>query len=102
MEVLACRAFKGHQVFKDHKDHLESPEFKVTLDYFPKFKMFPFLKLFLDFFQGGMERMEKMVATESKEKMGKMVRMELRDLQVKHNHLNFKILAQKTLKNSEF
>jgi hypothetical protein len=49
-----------------------------------------------------MERMEKMVATESKEKMGKMVRMELLDLQVKHNHLNFKILAQKTLKNSEF
>ena len=56
----------------------------------------------MDFFQGGMERMEKMVATESKEKMGKMVRMELRDLQVKHNHLNFKILVEKTLKNSEF
>ena len=32
---------------------------------------------YLDFYKGGMEQTEKMVATESKEKMGMMVRMEL-------------------------
>ena len=52
MGVLACRAFKGHQVFKDLKDHLESPEFKVNLDYFPKFKLFPFFETIFGLFSG--------------------------------------------------
>ena len=64
-----------NQWSKDLKGHLESPEFKVAFLNCRTLENY-FLN-YLDFYKGGMEQTEKMVATESKEKMGMMVRMEL-------------------------